>query len=197
MIYFTSDQHFGHQNIIDYVPRPFTSVYHMNEVIISRWNERVSPDDTVYVIGDVCMGRLDEQIEMVRRLLGEKILIPGNHDACHPSHRKYSEEWIQRYRDVGFDVKRWDEIVTLTIGEHEVRLCHFPYHESSGRHGDKYSAYRPDYLGDWLIHGHTHQTTVFSTHPHQFHVGVDAWDYYPVSLDTVERLITQHSQKSS
>ena len=53
MDFFTSDQHFGHKNIIKYCDRPFESVTQMDDEIIACWNSVVSPSDTVYVIGDV------------------------------------------------------------------------------------------------------------------------------------------------
>ena len=52
-IFFTSDLHFGHANIIKYDSRPFNSISHMDEELIKRWNESVSPNDTVYILGDI------------------------------------------------------------------------------------------------------------------------------------------------
>ena len=53
-LWFTSDTHFGHENIIKYCKRPFKSLEHMNMEIIRRWNERVQPDDMVIFAGDFC-----------------------------------------------------------------------------------------------------------------------------------------------
>ncbi|WP_258934193.1 hypothetical protein [Nesterenkonia pannonica] len=49
--FFTSDHHFGHANIIRYCDRPFADVAEMDEAMIDRWNETVSPDDEVWVLG--------------------------------------------------------------------------------------------------------------------------------------------------
>jgi calcineurin-like phosphoesterase family protein len=54
-IFFTSDHHFGHENIIRYCNRPFTSVQQMNEIMILRWNGAVLPEDEVYYLGDFAM----------------------------------------------------------------------------------------------------------------------------------------------
>ena len=54
MIWFTSDLHFNHLNILKYEPksRPFENVAEMNEALIKNWNDRVKPEDTVFVLGD-------------------------------------------------------------------------------------------------------------------------------------------------
>ena len=40
-VYFTSDTHFNHTNIISFCQRPFKNVDEMNERIIANWNEFV------------------------------------------------------------------------------------------------------------------------------------------------------------
>lgn len=52
MIYFIADTHFGDERIRRYENRPFDSASAMNQELIRRWNETVSPEDTVYVLGD-------------------------------------------------------------------------------------------------------------------------------------------------
>ena len=54
-IFFTSDHHFGHYNIINYCNPPFTSVQQMDEPMILKWNETVMPEDEVYYLGDFAM----------------------------------------------------------------------------------------------------------------------------------------------
>lgn len=85
MIWFTSDTHFGHKNVIAYCNRPFKDVDHMNLELTRRWNERVEPDDTVYHLGDFAMGPTAKHPEIIKNLHGYKILIAGNHDA--PRHK--------------------------------------------------------------------------------------------------------------
>lgn len=51
-VFFTADPHFGHTNIIRYENRPFASAEEMDQELIRRWNETVSPEDTVYLLGD-------------------------------------------------------------------------------------------------------------------------------------------------
>lgn len=77
MIWFTSDTHFNHDNIIKYCNRPFSSITEMNEALIKNWNELVKPDDTIYHLGDFGFGKIEN---IVRRLNGRKYLIIGSHD---------------------------------------------------------------------------------------------------------------------
>ncbi len=37
-VFFTSDTHFNHTNIIRFCSRPFKDVEHMNETLIANWN---------------------------------------------------------------------------------------------------------------------------------------------------------------
>ena len=82
MIYFTSDTHFNHTNILKYEPetRPFETIEEMNETLIANWNNVVKEEDTVYVLGDFFMGMLDAIEPIYNRLNGKVILIRGNHD---------------------------------------------------------------------------------------------------------------------
>ena len=81
MIYFTSDLHFGHENIIAYCNRPFKNANAMDKQLIRLWNQRVIDNDTVYIIGDFSLkGRNDiGYLEgIVKKLNGRKILIKPN-----------------------------------------------------------------------------------------------------------------------
>lgn len=53
MIYFTADTHFGHENVIRFCDRPFSSANEMDEAMIANWNARVRGNDTVYILGDM------------------------------------------------------------------------------------------------------------------------------------------------
>lgn len=48
-VFFTSDTHFYHGNIIRFCNRPFKDVEMMNETIISNWNDTVGQDDIVFI----------------------------------------------------------------------------------------------------------------------------------------------------
>ena len=77
-VWLTADQHFGHRNIIRYTARPFVDVTEMDELLASRWNELVSNNDDVYVLGDFAFYTPKRYLE---KLKGKrKVLIQGNHD---------------------------------------------------------------------------------------------------------------------
>ena len=87
-----ADLHFGHKNIIKYCNRPFADTDEMDRALIKNWNETVSNNDTVLVLGDVGFGSKEYIASLIKQLNGKKILIMGNHD-------NWSE---QTYRDMGF-----------------------------------------------------------------------------------------------
>lgn len=91
-VFVISDTHFGHEAIIRYCNRPFTSVEEMDQTMIKRWNETVSNNDIVIHLGDFALCNKDRIKQIVSKLNGKKILIMGNHD-------NYSEQF---YRDAGF-----------------------------------------------------------------------------------------------
>ena len=59
-LFFTSDTHFNHTNILQYCNRPFKTVDQMNETIIPNWNKMVGPYDVIFHIGDFCLGGSEE-----------------------------------------------------------------------------------------------------------------------------------------
>jgi calcineurin-like phosphoesterase family protein len=77
MIFFTSDTHFGHKNIIKFSNRPFYSIEEMDEVLIQNWNNVVGKNDTIYHLGDFCFGNSKKYL---KRLNGNIIRIKGSHD---------------------------------------------------------------------------------------------------------------------
>jgi calcineurin-like phosphoesterase family protein/RNAse (barnase) inhibitor barstar len=198
--WFTSDLHLGHANIIGYCARPFADVAAMNAGLIERWNARVQHTDTVYVLGDVAMGRITDSLSLVDSLHGSKILVTGNHDRCFgadldPDGKAAS--WQQRYLDAGFSEVRHGAVNlsvemptdALAPGVLPVRACHFPYSGDSGDE-DRYVERRPHDDGGWLLHGHVHER--WRWHRRMINVGVDAWDYAPVAESQLAAIITAY-----
>jgi calcineurin-like phosphoesterase family protein len=81
MNYYTADPHFHHTNIIKYCDRPFSDAKIMNRNLIDNWNEVVTDNDNVFVLGDFIFTENPQQISRIlKQLKGTKILILGNHD---------------------------------------------------------------------------------------------------------------------
>ena len=79
-VFFTSDHHFGHGNIIDFESRPFMDVEQMNDQMIEAWNSVVGNDDMVFHLGDFSFLNREKTKGIVSKLNGYKHLIMGNHD---------------------------------------------------------------------------------------------------------------------
>ena len=171
MIYFTSDLHLGHANIIRLCNRPFADVDEMDEALIENWNRRVKPADTVYLVGDIVWDHKKVPYYM-ERLTGKKILISsGNHDVSwvrKESCKPYFEDMIP-YLEARLDGR----IVTL---------CHYPLLEWKNSREDN-----PKWLG-YLIHGHIHNRIAeeyfpLFRQPHALNAGADVNGFSPVTFE--------------
>lgn len=100
--WFTGDTHFNHTNILKYCNRPFDSIYHMNETIITRWNERVKDGDTVFHLGDFCFKEKDgiKAQDWLDRLNGNMILLKGNHDCFSKETKLLTINGYKSYKEL-------------------------------------------------------------------------------------------------
>lgn len=199
-IFFTSDTHFGHKNIIRYSERPFADFEEMDWKIVDQWNKTVGDTDVVYHLGDVAMGASDRWDNILKSLNGYKILVVGNHDRIFAGEKpRQREKWDEKYHEWFDEV--YDNFHVNLSGTHGpigVNLSHFPY-DGDSHDGDRYTEYRLPDDGDILVHGHTHA----EYHKHgedarvsrskrgslQIHVGMDAWHYRVVPEARVVELI--------
>lgn len=186
MTFFTSDHHFGHANILEYCGRPYDNVQDMNEDLVDRWNSRIKPSDSVYVIGDLCLGKLSRSLEYVKYLNGVITLIIGNHDKPFKTLGDKRERCIQIYLDAGVQ-SVIDGPINIFIDKYNVTLCHFPY-KGDSQEGDRFSEYRPK-GNNILLHGHTHGK--WRTNKRMIDIGVDSWGGFPVSKDEIIKLIKE------
>ena len=187
-VFFTSDQHFFHKNIIEYSGRPFSDVEEMNEAMIDRFNAKVPDNGRTYHLGDFAWG--DKHVApILRRLNGIHYLVSGNHDGCHPIHEDAGA--VRRFLGYGFSSV--DERLTLDLPIGKTLLCHMPLKLAADpledrRNNDKYTAYRPE-LEDaqYLLHGHVHER--WKRRGDMINVGVDQWDFTPVSVEEICALV--------
>lgn len=196
-VWFTADQHFGHGRLLELSPRrgaAFATVSEMNARLIHNWNSVIAPEDTVWVLGDVDMHGKDTTLALIDQLVGTKILISGNHDSCWAGTR---DGWKNRdlYLAAGFAAVM--DFATTTLPPlrpqapaTRVLLSHFPYAGDSRETevADRYTQFRLRDEGTPLLHGHVHeafreQRTKYGTW--SINVGVDWWDYAPVSAQTL------------
>ena len=101
-LFFSSDLHYNHANIIRYANRPFKNVDEMNEELIKRWNSKVSKESTVIFNGDFCFGNAKIFYECYDRLNGNIIFVTGNHDKNIPKEIRKNDVVEFSYRDKYF-----------------------------------------------------------------------------------------------
>jgi len=154
-IFVTSDTHFNHANVIRYCARPFANYFEMNKEMIHNWNLVVSPEDTVIHLGDVLLTQHRNLPEIISKLNGRKIAVAGNHDR------------LKNLLPV-FD-KVYEKTVDTAINGIRVRFSHYPCLDTSEF--------------DLNICGHVHEHWLWKDKC--LNVGVDVWEFTPVSLQDV------------
>ena len=178
-VFFTSDTHFGHSNIIKYCQRPFNSAEHMDEVLISNWNEVVSPKDIVFHLGDFCFGSDKEWIKILQRLNGTKYLILGNHDLKKIANSNQIKDY---FADINMQMR-------VVVDKQKMLLNHYPF-----------LCFEGGYQNVWQLFGHVHSSKhstgldkerLVHLFPTQYDVGVDNNNYRPVSFSQVSQIITE------
>lgn len=171
-IFYISDTHFSHANIIRYCDRPFRDTDEMDELLIQRWNEVVKPSDHVWHLGDLTMHRQIGQIKyrVLDRLNGHKRLILGNHDM----------DTIEHYA-------QWFEKIKGCHVHDNILFTHIPVHpESLGRfranvHGHIHNHVYPAAEKYKWVNGVQDKTRPY-TIPY-VNVCVEHTNYRPISLE--------------
>ena len=168
MIYFTADLHFYHKNIIRSTNRPFSDEDEMNKVLIRKWNERVSFDDEVYILGDFTMKGPERASSVLYALKGKKHLIRGNHDGF------VDKETFDRSLFISIQ-----DYLEITYCNTQFVLSHYPMVEWNG-----------SFRGSIMLHGHQHNHEDYNVANreaglHRYDVGVDANHMSPVSVEEI------------
>lgn len=166
-IFFTSDLHFYHKNIIKYEHRPFSSVEEMNKTLIKNWNNTVSNEDSVYILGDFCFGNYEEAYQIAKQLNGKKYMILGNHDKCikvMPTPMKQEIfEWVKDYHMLKHEGMK-------------LVLFHFPVQVWDCQH-----------YGSIHLYGHIHSNSheLIAKIPNSYNVGIDVNNYKPIEFNEI------------
>jgi len=198
-LFFTSDLHFGHANIIRYCDRPFNDVDHMNDMLVNEWNSVIQDHDNhIFILGDFAWGDKADWERYLNRLHGMKYLVFGNHDryGCIPFFK------FQRVFEGFAEIYVHEE-----GGGQAITACHYPM--LSWNHSHK---------GSWNLFGHWHSGTVRKREgddddvalyvkseeqaynklrPTQYDVGVDGNGYRPVSYFQIKKIINDKKSKEN
>ena len=184
-VWFTSDHHFGHENIIKFCDRPFSSVEEMDEEMIKRWNAVVKDTDTVYHLGDFTLFNGTAASRYFAQLNG---MIKVLRNTWH-----HDKRWIPKHADMASEYRsKTGSVVTF---EPPIVVLEFPEYENGS---DKYSqalvlchyplaVWDRKHYGSWHIHGHSHGQ--FLQSGLCLDVGVDDHDFCPVPLRNVEHIM--------
>lgn len=181
-VWYTSDWHLGHLNIIRFDQRPFHSLQEMADILVQNYNALVGPKDVVYFVGDMGWGKTLDLANALARMNGFKILIPGNHD----------NKLVKGL----FDLVQYKAVVE--IGGQLVSISHCPLMGvkredwcDANWHGEDRlgKIYSVEDKGQFHLHGHIHSDQFNKTRGRQFDVGVRANDYFPVSGEEIANWI--------
>ena len=141
-IYFTSDLHHSHKNIVEFTDRGKVTTKELhNEWLINVWNYTVEKGDLVYHLGDLSFAtKYNEIAEFVARLNGRIILLKGNHDREVNLQKLKGDNLIENWH-------MYKEIkVPLSTNEvQHIDLFHFPI-----------SSWHKQGYGAWHLYGHSH-----------------------------------------
>lgn len=157
--FFTSDSHFGHDNIIKRCARPcrehpFHDSAQMDRALMDAWNSVVSPGDTVYHLGDFSMRPVETIQGLLKKLHGTKHLIIGNHDRT------------------GGQLQGWASMrdaAQISVDGQSAFLCHYPMREWPGM-----------WKGAVHLYGHVHGNML--PLPGSMEVGADVWGGRPIQM---------------
>ena len=173
-IWFSSDFHLGHNNIIQYCSRPYLDVEEMNRNLIDNWNSLVKEGDTCYLLGDLGFMTWGDLKPLIEELKGTIHVVLGNHDS--------------KIRDVlidTFNIASVSDLLEIKVAKQYITLCHYPMRSWNRSH-----------YGSWNLHGHMHSSSPMelSEGLKRIDVGVDAWNGYPCSLNQIRELLIKQER---
>lgn len=178
----TSDHHFGHENIIGYTDRPYSSILSMDRDYARKWNKVVRPGDLVFHLGDFTLNDGEFARQMFSGLRGLIYVLsnPDHHD------KRWQPVWSEfAYNALGMSsldrqpVILLPPLITLTFPQMPneagyptaVVLCHYPLEQWDRSHHESFH-----------FHGHVHEDGYLTHIRKRMNVGVDFWQGYPVGM---------------
>jgi calcineurin-like phosphoesterase family protein len=188
-VYFTSDWHLFHHNVLKFDKRPFEDIFEMHREIEAKWNEIVKPEDTVIYLGDLSFARREDKtlVEgIVWGLNGHIHYVMGNHDKLEDIKKLPKFETIQDYLEVRITHMGEDPNNAGTLKRIETLFCcmHYPIYSWNKKHH-----------GSYMVHGHCHgnlhhgEEASFYDGRRVIDAGCMLHDYKPISyLDVMAKL---------
>lgn len=178
----TSDTHLGHETVASI--RGFATCDEHDQHLARGWDRRVSPTDTVWVLGDVALNGWRERLSWFADRPGDKHLVLGNHDRAHPLNRN-AQAHLRGYLEVFESVQIAGR---LRHAGRSLLVSYFPY-DGEGTTRDarpnRATQWRLPDEGELLLHGHVHDAVrarrSLAGTP-MVHVGLDAWGLTPVRI---------------
>lgn len=188
MIWFTSDLHFGHRNILNFCNRPFEDTKFMDMSLIDNWNKTVGDNDIIFILGDVFWFNNSRDIKKyITSLKGKEIyIIPGNHDDFSQYHR-LDDPRVKLCNDVVVlwvtdDYNRFGRKIT------ELWLCHYPMMTWPHIDGPTIQLFGHIHSQPF-VNNNRHIDLNLPLHYNQMDVGCDYWNYKPISLKFIYETI--------
>ncbi len=178
-LFFTSDPHYGHENILKYCHRPFSSIEEHDEELIRLWNETVPEDGIVFILGDIGFCSETYLKTILNRLNGKIYWIIGNHD----------------WRRITPGIMNCFECITqqmvITVDNKLVYLNHFPFlcYPDSDRH-PVYQFFGHVHSGP--LSGSSDISRLVHLNKRQYDVGVDNNEYKPISFQDIMKKIGEN-----
>lgn len=191
MIYFSSDFHFYHKNIVAGVSawlnkdkcRKFSTVEEMNNVLITNLNSIIDANDTLYFLGDFAFSGIENYFKIREQINCKKIhFICGNHDNVHGS--KYDP--MYNGKNVSSLFESYQYYKEIFLNKKRITLFHYPTASWNGLSEPSIH-----------LHGHTHRSPQekFMNGGLSMDVGVDGNEYKPYSLDDIFGIMNQRVPK--
>jgi len=169
-LFFTSDEHYGHINMLRFANRPFKDIHDQTEILINNHNSKVPKGGRTYHLGDIFWHTVPvkEAIEIMESLNGQHYFIWGNHDKLMEDRQELRKQFV------------WcKDLTQIKYKEQKIVLCHYAMR-----------VWQSSHKGSWQLYGHTH-AQLPETNNLSFDVGVDAQNYYPISFEEVKAKMDQ------
>lgn len=172
-IWFTSDLHLGHKNILSYDPRPFNSIEEHDSTILANLQTVVDVYDDLYILGDFGFANKDA-LEFYFTLLPNcnRFFIKGNHDRS-----KLHVKLYQKYGTYLGEQKR----IKIKEDRQEIVLNHFPMRSWDKSHHNT----------TFHLYGHHHGglSPEFSNWGKSMDVGINTNFYFPYEYQQIKTLL--------